>query len=85
MGDAGFEILPGSHPIVPVMIGDAAQAGRLAEALIRRGVYAVSFSYPVVPAGTARIRTQMSAAHSAADIDFALDQFVAARAELAAG
>ncbi|HEY8859912.1 MAG TPA: glycine C-acetyltransferase [Gaiellales bacterium] len=85
ISELGFEILPGSHPIVPVMIGDAARAGRLADGLIRRGVYAVSFSYPVVPQGTARIRTQMSAAHTAADIDFALDQFVAAREELAAG
>jgi glycine C-acetyltransferase len=84
MTELGFDVLPGSHPIVPVMVGDAAQAARLADALVRRGVYAVSFSYPVVPQGTARIRTQMSAAHSAADIDFALDQFVAARAELAA-
>ena len=85
MGELDFEILPGSHPIVPVMVGDAARAGRLADGLIRRGVYAVSFSYPVVPQGTARIRTQTSAAHTAADIDFALDQFVAAREELAAG
>ncbi len=82
MTELGFDVLPGSHPIVPVMVGDAAQAARLADALVRRGVYAVSFSYPVVPQGTARIRTQMSAAHSAADIDFAVDQFAAARAEL---
>jgi glycine C-acetyltransferase len=83
MTELEFDILPGDHPIVPVMVGDATRAARLAEALIARGVYAVSFSYPVVPEGTARIRTQMSAAHTPADIDFAVDQFTAARAELA--
>jgi glycine C-acetyltransferase len=64
------------------MIGDAARAARFADGLVRRGVYAVSFSYPVVPQGTARIRTQMSAAHSTADLDFAAEQFAAAREEL---
>jgi glycine C-acetyltransferase len=83
MGELGFEILPGDHPIVPVMVGDAAEAGRLAAGLVERGVYAVAFSYPVVPMGLARIRTQVSAAHSEADLDFAADQFVAARAALA--
>jgi glycine C-acetyltransferase len=83
MTELEFDILPGDHPIVPVMVGDATRAAQLAEALIGRGVYAVSFSYPVVPEGTARIRTQMSAAHTPADIDFAVDQFAAARAELA--
>ncbi len=82
MEELAFDLLPGSHPIVPVMVGDAARAARLADGLIRRGVYAVSFSYPVVPQGTARIRTQMSAAHTPADIDFAVDQFAAARSEL---
>ncbi len=79
MTELGFDILPGDHPIVPVMVGDAAQAARLADGLISRGVYAVSFSYPVVPQGSARIRTQMSAAHTIEDMDFAVDQFVAAR------
>ncbi len=83
MEELGFDVLPGEHPIVPVMIGDAARAARFADGLVRRGVYAVSFSYPVVPQGTARIRTQMSAAHSQADLDFAADQFAAARDELA--
>ncbi len=83
MTELEFEILPGDHPIVPVMMGDAARAARLAEGLITRGVYAVSFSYPVVPQGAARIRTQMSAAHTIADIDFAVEQFIAARAEMA--
>jgi len=81
MGEFGFDILPGTHPIVPVMVGDAVKAARLADGLIRRGVYAVSFSYPVVPRDTARIRTQMSAAHSHEDLDFAIEQFKAARAE----
>jgi glycine C-acetyltransferase len=84
MTELGFDILPGDHPIVPVMIGDAALAGRMADALIRRGVYAVAFSYPVVPQGKARIRTQMSAAHTIEELDFAVDQFVAARDEVAA-
>jgi glycine C-acetyltransferase len=79
MTELGFDILPGEHPIVPVMVGDAAEAARLAAALVARGVYAVAFSYPVVPVGTARIRTQMSAAHSEADIATAVDAFVAAR------
>ncbi len=83
MGELGFDILPGTHPIVPVMVGDAVKAARLADGLIRRGVYAVSFSYPVVPRDTARIRTQMSAAHSREDLDFAVEQFQAARAEVA--
>jgi glycine C-acetyltransferase len=82
MEELGFEILPGTHPIVPVMVGDAVKAARLADGLIRRGVYAVSFSYPVVPRDTARIRTQMSAAHSREDLDFAVEGFVAARAEI---
>ncbi|HEY6473621.1 MAG TPA: glycine C-acetyltransferase [Acidimicrobiales bacterium] len=82
MGELGFDILPGTHPIVPVMVGDAVKAARLADGLISRGVYAVSFSYPVVPKDTARIRTQMSAAHSAEDLDFAVEQFEAARTEL---
>jgi glycine C-acetyltransferase len=82
MDELGFEILPGTHPIVPVMVGDAVKAARLADGLIRRGVYAVSFSYPVVPRDTARIRTQMSAAHSREDLDFAIEQFQAARGEI---
>src|SRR6188472_3603837 len=75
MSELGFDILPGDHPIVPVMIGDAALAGRLADALMRRGVYAVAFSYPVVPQGKARIRAQMSAAHTIEELDFAVEQF----------
>ncbi|MEU4035144.1 glycine C-acetyltransferase [Streptomyces collinus] len=84
MTEEGFEILPGDHPIAPVMIGDAARAARLAELLLERGVYVIGFSYPVVPQGQARIRVQLSAAHSTEDVDRAVDAFVAARAELEA-
>jgi glycine C-acetyltransferase len=84
MTELGFNILPGEHPIVPVMIGDEVKAARFADELVASGVYAVSFSYPVVPRGTARIRTQMSAAHTIDDLDFAIEQFVAARERLAA-
>jgi glycine C-acetyltransferase len=79
MSELGFEILPGEHPIVPVMVGDEVEAAELAAKLVGLGVYAVSFSFPVVPRGTARIRTQMSAAHSAEDLDFAADRFAEAR------
>jgi glycine C-acetyltransferase len=79
MTDLGFAILVGEHPIVPVMVGDEVAAARFSEALVQLGVYAVSFSYPVVPRGTARIRTQMSAAHTLADLDFAVDRFEQAR------
>jgi glycine C-acetyltransferase len=79
MTERGFVILPGEHPIVPVMIGDEVEAAAFAASLIDLGVYAVSFSFPVVPRGTARIRTQMSAAQTKADLDFALDSFAAAR------
>jgi glycine C-acetyltransferase len=79
MTELGFDVIEGEHPIVPVMIGDAAEAARFAEQLVQRGVYAVAFSYPVVPHGTARIRTQMSAAHSPDDIAAAVDAFVGAR------
>jgi len=80
MTDAGFDLLPGSHPIVPVMFGDALVAGRVAEELFARGVYAVAFSFPVVPQGQARIRVQLSAAHTDADVDRAVAAFVEARA-----
>lgn len=78
----GFSLLPGEHPIVPVMLGDAALAKRTADRLLELGVYVVGFSYPVVPLGKARIRTQMSAAHTKEDLDFALTQFAAVRREL---
>ena len=80
MTAGGFDLLPGQHPIVPVMFGDAVLAGRVAEELFARGVYAVAFSFPVVPQGLARIRVQLSAAHSPADVDHAVDAFIQARA-----
>ncbi|HEU5245259.1 MAG TPA: glycine C-acetyltransferase [Gaiellaceae bacterium] len=79
MTELDFDVLPGEHPIVPVMIGDEVEAAAFSARLVERGVYAVSFSFPVVPRGTARIRTQMSAAHSFDDLDFAVEQFAAAR------
>ena len=82
MAELGFNIQPGEHPIVPVMLGDAALATRMADALLARGVYVIGFSYPVVPQGKARIRVQVSAAHTRADLEFAVEQFVAVRAEL---
>jgi glycine C-acetyltransferase len=79
IGQLGFDVLAGDHPIVPVMIGDELAAARFSQNLIEHGVYAISFSYPVVPRGTARIRTQISAAHTIEDLDFALDGFQKAR------
>ena len=79
MTDAGFDILPGNHPIVPVMIGDAARASRIADAMLGEGVYVIAFSYPVVPQGKARIRVQLSAAHTADDVRACVAAFVAAR------
>ncbi len=78
----GFELLPGEHPIVPVMLHDAAKATALAEALLREGVYAIAFSFPVVPKGKARIRTQMSAALTDDDLERALAAFSRAKATL---
>ncbi|WP_330294978.1 glycine C-acetyltransferase [Streptomyces sp. NBC_00503] len=83
MTEAGFEILPGDHAIAPVMIGDAAKAAKMAELLLERGVYVIGFSYPVVPMGAARIRVQLSAAHSTADVERAVAAFIDARSALA--
>jgi len=82
MTSAGFDIAPGSHPIIPVMLGDAALATRFADAMLKRGVYVIGFSYPVVPHGKARIRTQMSAAHSREDLESAVAAFTETRTEL---
>jgi glycine C-acetyltransferase len=71
----GFNILPGEHPIVPVMLGDASLATKMADALLKRGVYVIGFSYPVVPQGKARIRVQVSAAHTPEELEFAAEQF----------
>jgi glycine C-acetyltransferase len=82
MNAAGFTIAAGEHPIAPVMLGDAALAGRFAERLLERGVYVIGFSYPVVPLGKARIRTQMCAGHDRAQLDRAIDAFIAVGQEL---
>ncbi|WP_430646907.1 glycine C-acetyltransferase [Agromyces sp. GXS1127] len=79
MTDAGFDLLPGEHPIVPVMFGDAALTARIADALQERGVYVTAFSYPVVPKGKARIRVQLSAAHSEDEIRRCVAAFAEAR------
>jgi glycine C-acetyltransferase len=82
MTTLGFDILPGDHPIVPVMIGDAARATRMADLLLEKGIYVIGFSYPVVPAGQARIRIQVSAAHSREDLQSAATAFAAVRTEM---
>jgi glycine C-acetyltransferase len=82
MEKTGWTILPGEHPIVPIMLGDAPLAGRVAEAMLQKGVYVIAFSYPVVPQGKARIRVQISAAHSREDLDFALAKFAEVKTEM---
>jgi glycine C-acetyltransferase len=82
MAKLGFTILPGTHPICPVMLGDAALATRFADAMLIQGVYVIGFSFPVVPKDKARIRTQISAAHSRADLEFALEAFGAVKRDL---
>jgi len=82
MGDSGFDIVPGDHPIVPIMLGDAVLAQKMADSLLRKGVYVTAFSYPVVPKGKARIRTQISAAHTRSDLDFAIEKFAEVKQEL---
>ncbi len=78
----GFELLPGEHPIIPVMTGDARLAGDLARELLDLGVYVAGFAYPVVPMSEARIRTQVSAGHSRDDLDFAVNAFATVRARV---
>ena len=82
MTKLGFNIVPGEHPIVPVMLGDAALASRFADAMLEQGVYVIGFSYPVVPQGKARIRTQISAAHSRKDLEAAVHAFAAVKQAL---
>ncbi|NLF71551.1 MAG: glycine C-acetyltransferase [Candidatus Anammoximicrobium sp.] len=79
---SGFNVLPGEHPIVPILLGDAALATRMADAMLAQGVYVIGFSYPVVPQGKARIRTQISAAHTREDLEFALRAFAEVKREL---
>jgi glycine C-acetyltransferase len=83
LAQIGLRVLPGTHPICPVMIGDAALAVKAADAMLQKGVYVIGFSYPVVPKGEARIRTQISAAHTQADLELALDAFAAVKREMA--
>ncbi len=78
----GFNLVPGDHPIVPIMLGDAALAARFADAMLTRGIYVIGFSYPVVPQGKARIRTQLSAVHTKEDLAFAIHQFASVKSEL---
>jgi glycine C-acetyltransferase len=80
--EAGFNIVPGEHSIVPIMLGDAALATKFADAMLKRGVYVIGFSYPVVPVGKARIRTQISAAHTKSELEQAVTAFVEVKREL---
>ncbi len=82
MSQVGYRLLPGEHPIVPIMLGDAALATRVADAMLAKGVYVIGFSYPVVPQGKARIRTQISAAHTREDLTFAIAKFAEVKQEL---
>ena len=82
IGSLGYTIVPGEHPIVPIMLHDARLAAQVAEAMLRKGVYVVGFSYPVVPHGKARIRTQISAGHTIEDLQFAVDCFAEVKREL---
>ena len=81
MAESGFDIPSGDHPIVPIMLGDARLAQQMAARLLEKGVYVIGFFYPVVPEGTARIRTQISAAHSIEDLDFAVRMFAEVKGE----
>jgi len=79
MTEEGFELLDGEHAIIPVMFGDAALAAQIADAMLAHGVYVTAFSFPVVPRGAARIRVQLSASHSAADVEACVQAFIAGR------
>jgi len=83
IGETGLTVLPGTHPITPVMLGDAVLAQKMAQRLLEKGIYVIGFSYPVVPKGQARIRTQISAAHTREDLDFAVEKFAEVAKELA--
>jgi glycine C-acetyltransferase len=82
IGETGLTILSGNHPITPIMLGEAALAQQMAQRLLEKGIYVIGFSYPVVPQGQARIRTQISAAHTRDDLDFAVEQFAGVAKEL---
>ena len=81
MARLGFKLVPGSHPIIPVMLGDAKLATTMADRLLEEGIYVIGFSFPVVPRGQARIRTQMSAAHTSAQLERSVQAFVTAGRE----
>ncbi|MHC4604341.1 MAG: aminotransferase class I/II-fold pyridoxal phosphate-dependent enzyme, partial [Planctomycetota bacterium] len=78
----GLDVIGGVHPIVPIMLGDAILAQKMAQMLLERGVYVIGFSYPVVPKGVARIRIQISAAHNKEDLDFAIEKITEVKKEL---
>jgi glycine C-acetyltransferase len=82
IGETGLTVLPGNHPITPIMLGEAALAQKMAQRLLEKGLYVIGFSFPVVPKGQARIRTQISAAHTRDDLDFAIQQFADVAQEL---
>ncbi len=82
MGSLGFDLVPGDHPIIPVMLGDAVLASKMAARMLEKGIYVVGFSFPVVPRGKARIRTQMSAAHTREHLDRAIAAFAETGREL---
>ena len=82
MTEVGFAVPNGDHPIVPIMLGDARLAANMADRLLEKGIYVIGFSFPVVPKGQARIRVQISAAHTIEDLDYAVEQFAAVKAEL---
>lgn len=82
MSEAGFNLVPGNHPIIPVMLGDAVLAQKMAEGLLKEGIYVIGFSFPVVPRGAARIRTQMSAGHTTEQVNRAVDAFIKVGREL---
>ncbi|OGQ48646.1 MAG: hypothetical protein A3I10_05480 [Deltaproteobacteria bacterium RIFCSPLOWO2_02_FULL_57_26] len=82
MTERGFNIPLGEHPIVPIMLGDAPLAQKMSERLLEKGIYVIAFSYPVVPKGQARIRVQLSAAHSRDNLEFALRAFTEVKKEL---
>lgn len=84
MSDAGFALAGANHPIIPEMLSDASLAQQMAEKMLQRGIYVIGFSFPVVPKGQARLRTQMSAAHSSADVDRAVEAFTEVGKELGA-
>jgi glycine C-acetyltransferase len=82
LAERGLTIKPGTHPIVPIMLGDAALSQKFAARMLEKGVYVIGFFYPVVPHGTARVRTQVSAAHSREDLEFAVKAFAETNNEL---